>query len=1184
MLVNGVETEALLDSGSTTTLIDVNWAEACSIKWGPLKDGRRWRGPSGHLLKPVGCAKVELIIGQAVVEHEIVVIDGLIHSFILGVDVLATHKFRIDYEHLTLHFKDQSIPIRAKYWNLSAPVTANLATTVPARSERRIWLRGPQNIGEQVLVENRLDQLNCAIVEGLHAIDDRRTFIVRIVNRSRVPVSIEPGDVVCCVSSVELAGHIPMHLEQISSSEEPEVVATIEEEAFTPSLIANIDRTNMSEEIARHYSALLDDNADIFSKNDNDIGLSEFMHDIHLADSTPFKSRAYRIPISQQTITEEHVDNMLKMGIIRPSASDHSSPIVLVKKSDGSIRFCIDYRKLNAATIKDHYPTPLIEERLNSVFGSSVFSDIDLTSGYWQFKMAESATHLTAFICHLGLFEFVRMPFGLCNAGATFQRSMERMLKGLKFASAYIDDIIVHSKSHEEHLSHLELVFARLRQAKLKIKLRKCHFGCRETKFLGYVISAEGVRMNSAKIEAIKDYPRPRSAREARKWNGLTSQYRQFVENYTTVNDPLQQAALLFTRDPKTKKRVKAKFEWTAECEAAFARMKQLLTEEPITLVHPDTSKRFRLITDASKVGLGAVLVQADKDGVERVVCFASRVLLQAERNYTTGERELLAVKWAVRKFRCYLYGVCFDVYTDHKPLCHIKTSQNPSDRMLKWILELEEYNASYFYRPGKLNVQADILSRIAEGPDDDTPIQWYPRCKPVSVLEAEQAKLLTDRPVLYGNSDEDEETVLALSEFDERQYSIEPDNINKRLLTEAQWQDKQIQTLLKRYEKGETSRELHNFKQDEQGTLYLHDKTYLTWRVVVPAIYVKHILQGCHDDIGGAHLGRTKTLNKVAQRFYWFGMARDVQNWVASCSTCNARKQNRMVGLPKQQPLPTVSMLFDRLSMDFVGPLPTTKNGNRYSLVLVDYATRWPEAFATKDMKATTVASILVDEIMCRHGAPVEILSDQAQDFVAEVVKEVCAFMRAKKIQGAPYHPQTNGLCERFNGTLCEALYSYCRRNQATWDEMLPIALFGCRIAVQTSTGFSPASLLYGRELRLPLDVDLYMPKLQHTKSLKRNWQRGQIGVADQAAKNKKRHDTTIRHEPHAYRVGDRVRLRIHVLQPGVSSKFSEKWSETCEVAQVLRNNIGVMQNGRIKLVNNMHVKPAEVVRSALV
>jgi hypothetical protein len=290
------------------------------------------------------------------------------------------------------------------------------------------------------------------------------------------------------------------------------------------------------------------------------------------------------------------------------------------------------------------------------------------------------------------------------------------------------------------------------------------------------------------------------------------------------------------------------------------------------------------------------------------------------------------------------------------------------------------------------------------------------------------------------------------------------------------------------------------------------------------------------------------------------------------------------MVGLPKQQPLPTVSTPFDRLSMDFVGPLPATKNGNRYILVLVDYATRWPEAFATKDMKATTVASILVDEIMCRHGAPVEILSDQAQDFVAEVVKEVCAFMRAKKIQGAPYHPQTNGLCERFNGTLCEALYSYCRRNQATWDEMLPIALFGCRIAVQTSTGFSPASLLYGRELRLPLDVDLYMPKLQHTKSLKRNWQRGQIGVADQAAKNKKRHDTAIRHEPHAYRVGDRVRLRIHVLQPGVSSKFSEKWSETCEVAQVLRNNIGVMQNGRIKMVNNMHVKPAEVIRSALV
>lgn len=412
-------------------------------------------------------------------------------------------------------------------------------------------------------MENRLDHLNCAIVEGLHAIDERRTFAVRLVNRSREPVSIEPGEWVCCVSGVELKGHVPMNIEQANEGAKPEYVAAVEEAVFKPSLTANIDRVNMSETTASLYSELLDNNADIFSKDDSDIGLSEFTHDRNLADNTPFKSRAYRIPISQQSITEEHVDSMLEMGIIRPSASDHSLPIVLVKKSDGSIRFCVNYRKLNAATIKDHYPTPLIEERLNSVFGSSVFSDIDLTSGYWQFKMAESATHLTAFICHLGLFEFVRMPFGLCNAGATFQRSMERMLKDLKFASAYIDDIIVHSKSHGDHLDHLEQVFQRLRQAKLKVKLRKCHFGCRETKFLGYVISEQGVRMNQAKIEAIKDYPTPRSAREARKWNGLTSQYRQFVKNYTSVNDPLQQAALLFTKDPKTKKRVKAKFEWT---------------------------------------------------------------------------------------------------------------------------------------------------------------------------------------------------------------------------------------------------------------------------------------------------------------------------------------------------------------------------------------------------------------------------------------------------------------------------------------------------------------------------------------------------------------------------------------------------------------------------------------------
>ncbi len=188
---------------------------------------------------------------------------------------------------------------------------------------------------------------------------------------------------------------------------------------------------------------------------------------------------------------------------------------------------------------------------------------------------------------------------------------------------------------------------------------------------------------------------------------------------------------------------------------------------------------------------------------------------------------------------------------------------------------------------------------------------------------------------------------------------------------------------------------------------------------------------------------------------------------------------------------------------------------------------------------------------------------------------------MRAKKIQSAPYHPQTNGLCERFNGTLCEALHAYCRSNQATWDEMLPIALFGCRIAVQDSTGYSPASLLYGRELRLPMDIDTYMPKLQHTKSLKLHWQRAQAGVARQAVKNQKRHDDRIRHQPHVYKVGDQVRLKIHVLKPGVSAKLSDRWSEPFEVVEVRRNNIGILRNGKVKMINGAHVKPAEIART---
>ncbi len=399
---------------------------------------------------------------------------------------------------------------------------------------------------------------------------------------------------------------------------------------------------------------LVDEYSDIFSKHDEDIGDSDFIHRIELSEYKPIRSRAYRIPHSQKTVESEEIKKMIRMGVIQQSNSDFTSPIVIVRKKDNSNRFCIDFRKLNAITVKDNYPMPLIEERLESLRGKGIFSSLDLTSGYWQFAVEPSSRKLTAFISHEGVFEFTRMPFGLCNAGATFQRAMEQMLVGIECAIAYIDDIMTSSIDFNTHMGDLRRVFDVLRKHKLKMKARKCVFGARETKFLGFLVSKEGIRVCPSRSDCIRNYPQPRNVRNIREFLGLASYYRKFIRGFAHIAAPLSKL---------TQKGIA--FIWSADCEKAFRKLINRLLNPPV-LRFPDFKKRFRLSTDASNVGIGAVLFQTDEDGNEHVIAYASRGLTSAERNYNTTEKELLAIIWAIDRFRPYLYGVEFDLITNH--------------------------------------------------------------------------------------------------------------------------------------------------------------------------------------------------------------------------------------------------------------------------------------------------------------------------------------------------------------------------------------------------------------------------------------------------------------------------------------------------------------------------------------
>ena len=398
---------------------------------------------------------------------------------------------------------------------------------------------------------------------------------------------------------------------------------------------------------------------------------------------------------------------MLSSNVIRPLNSQWASPVVMVRKKDGSLRFCVDFRQLNAATVKDAHPLPRIDDLLDALHGAKWFSTVDLKSGYWQVPITEQDKAKTAFRTSSGqLFEFNQVPFGLCNAPATFSRLMDHVLAGLHWETClfYLDDIIVFSSTWEEHLARLRQVFQRLRHANLKLGADKCTFADKEVSYLGHRVTKEGLLSDSSLLAAIREIPLPKLPTEVRSFFGLSGYYRRYVKGFAAIAAPLH----ALTRKDTV-------FHWSEDCQAAFDRLKTLLTTSPIT-AFPDFSQAFRLYTDASTAGLGAILAQV-RDGKERIICCSSMALNQAEKSYPATKLECLAIVWTVAKFRPYLMAMPFEVFMDHYALQWLKTMCTGSALLHRWSAALEEYDFAVHHRPGKVQTHMDGLSRLPVGP-----------------------------------------------------------------------------------------------------------------------------------------------------------------------------------------------------------------------------------------------------------------------------------------------------------------------------------------------------------------------------------------------------------------------------------------------------------------------------------